>query len=383
MYLKEKTAEIKAAGHGVSMVHMTKEKMEKIVVPYPPLTEQSRIVTRVEDLMRLCDALQAKARLEATQHAQLVATLLGTLTAASRAGGPDASASTPGEPADPLHARWQRVAPHFDLLLDRPEAVDALEQTILQLAVRGHLVPQDPQDEPASALLKKIRAEKDKLIAEGKIKRDKPLPPIADGEKPFDLPQGWEWVRLGSLTSLVTSGSRSWKDYYAEEGATFIRSQDIKYDRLEFDERAFVKLPSGTEGVRTQVCLCDVLITITGANVGKAAVVSELITEAYVSQHVALVRLQNARLVDYLHLWLVSEHEGRKLLLMSSYGAKPGLNLQNINDLLVPLPPLAEQSRIVARVASLRALWLELRQRLTTARTQQALLAQALVQEAA
>ena len=383
MYLKEKTAEIKAAGHGVSMVHMTKEKMEKIVVPYPPLTEQSRIVTRVEDLMRLCDALQAKARLEATQHAQLVATLLGTLTAASRAGGPDASASTPGEPADPLHARWLRVAPHFDLLLDRPEAVDALEQTILQLAVRGHLVPQDPQDEPASALLKKIRAEKDKLIAEGKIKRDKPLPPIADGEKPFDLPQGWEWVRLGSLTSLVTSGSRSWKDYYAEEGATFIRSQDIKYDRLEFDERAFVKLPSGTEGVRTQVCLCDVLITITGANVGKAAVVSELITEAYVSQHVALVRLQNARLVDYLHLWLVSEHEGRKLLLMSSYGAKPGLNLQNINDLLVPLPPLAEQSRIVARVASLRALWLELRQRLTTARTQQALLAQALVQEAA
>lgn len=365
-FLAEKTAEIKAAGHGVSMVHMTKEKMEKIVVPYPPLAEQSRIVTRVEELMRLCDALEATGRLEAAQHAQLVSTLLGTLTASA----------TPDELAD----NWQRVAQHFDLLLDRPEAIDALEQTLLQLAVCGLLVPQDPADEPASVLLQKIRAEKDRLIAEGKIKRDKPLPPITDEEKPFELPVGWEWVRLGALASLVTSGSRSWKDFYAEEGATFIRSQDIKYDRLEFDERAFVKLPVGTEGVRTQVQLHDVLVTITGANVGKAAVVSEPISEAYVSQHVALVRMLDASLVSCLHLWLVSEYEGRRLLLMSSYGAKPGLNLQNINDLPVPLPPLAEQSRIVTRVTALRRLCADLRQRLAEREAVQARLAEALVE---
>jgi hypothetical protein len=149
--------------------------------PLPPLAEQSRIVTRVEELMRLCDALEAKGQLEAAQHAQLVSTLLGTLTAST----------TPEELAD----NWQRVAQHFDLLLDRPEAIDALEQTLLQLAVRGLLVPQDPTDEPASALLQKIRAEKDRLIATGQIKRDKPLPPITDEEKPFELPVGWEWVR--------------------------------------------------------------------------------------------------------------------------------------------------------------------------------------------
>jgi type I restriction enzyme S subunit len=185
------------------------------------------------------------------------------------------------------------------------------------------------------------------------------------------------------VISLVTSGSRSWKDFYATEGATFIRSQDIKFDRLQFDERAFVKLPPGAEGSRTQVFLQDLLITITGANVGKAAVVMLPIPEAYVSQHVALVRLMDVSMVDYLHLWLVGEHGGRRLLLMSSYGAKPGLNLQNIIDLLVPVPPLAEQSRIVTRVVGLRALCADLRQRLTTARNQQALLAEGLLKKVA
>ena len=144
-----------------------------------------------------------------------------------------------------------------------------------------------------------------------------------------------------------------------------------------------MKLPVGTEGVRTQVQLHDVLVTITGANVGKAAVVSEPISEAYVSQHVALVRMFDASLVSCLHLWLVSEYEGRKLLLMSSYGAKPGLNLQNINDLPVPLPPPAEQSRIVTRVTALRRLCADLRQRLAEREAVQARLAEALVQEVA
>ena len=359
---------IHAHSMGTTVHTLTIVRADAVPIPLPPVLEQSRIVTRVAELMQLCDALEASGQLEAQQHAQLVGTLLGTLT----------QSETP----EALNEAWQRIATHFDLLLDRPEAVDALEQTILQLAVRGLLAPQDPTDEPASVLLQKIRTEKDHLIAQGKIKRDKPLPPITDEEKPFELPQGWEWVSLGFLTSLITSGSRSWKDFYSVEGATFIRSQDIKYDRLEFDERAYVKLPIGTEGVRTQVRLHDVLITITGANVGKAAVVSQSMDEAYVSQHVALVRLYDIRLVDYLHLWLVSEGEGRKLLLMSSYGAKPGLNLQNINDLLVPLPPIAEQFRIVTRVNELRSHCADLRQRLAALQRGQKQLATALIENA-
>lgn len=367
-FLLDKTAEIKAAGHGISMAHMTKEKMEKLVVAYPPLAEQSRIVTRVEELMCLCDAVEEKGRLEHTQHQQLLQALLDSLTQT--------------QSAQELARHWQRLAQHFDLLIDRPEAVDALEQTILQLAVRGLLVEQDASDEPASELLKKIRVEKNRLIAEGKIKKDKPLSGVGANDPPFESPKEWLWVRLGAMTSLVTSGSRSWKDFYAHEGATFIRSQDIKYDRLEFDERAYVKLPANTEGLRTQVQKNDLLITITGANVGKAAAIKDSISEAYVSQHVALVRLLKEGLVNYLHLWLVSEQEGRKLLLASSYGAKPGLNLQNINDLQVPLPPLAEQSRIVARVTELRTLCQQLRDKLTQARSTQTQLAQAWVEQA-
>ena len=167
-------------------------RSEAYVIPVaiPPLAEQSRIVARVEQLMAVCDALEAKGKLEAEQHARLVGSLFDSLANS--------------ESAHALAENWQRIATHFDLLLDRPAAVNALEQTILQLAVRGLLVPQDPADEPASALLQKIRAEKDRLIATGKLKRDKPLPPISDEEKPFELPQWWEWVRLGQVIELVS-----------------------------------------------------------------------------------------------------------------------------------------------------------------------------------
>lgn len=155
------------------------------IVALPPSAEQARIVARVDELMRLCDSLEAQGRLEAEQHARLLGTLLGTLT----------DSSTPEE----LAANWKRVADHFDLLLDRPEAVDAVEQTILQLAVRGLLVQQDPSDEPAAVLLVHVRAEKARLIAEGKIKRERPLPLIDAEAAPFVLPPGWAWARFPEL----------------------------------------------------------------------------------------------------------------------------------------------------------------------------------------
>ena len=150
-FLLEKTAEIKAAGHGVSMIHMTKEKMEKILVPVPPLAEQHRIVAKVDELMALCDRLEAEQADAESAHARLVETLLGTLTQSTEA-------------AD-LAANWQRLAEHFDTLFTTESALDALKQTILQLAVMGKLVPQDPNDEPASELLKRIANERARLEA--------------------------------------------------------------------------------------------------------------------------------------------------------------------------------------------------------------------------
>lgn len=345
--LQFKLSELQGTKAYTTVDHLSGGQIAHSVVALPPLAEQSRIVTRVEQLMRLCDALEAKGQLEAAQHAQLVQTLLGTLT----------SSGTPDELAD----NWQRVATHLDLLLDRPEAIDALEQTILQLATTGRLTEQHSSDLVSQASLNENLAE----------------------ESPFDLPATWVWATLGQLSALITSGSRGWKDFYADDGATFIRSQDIKYDRLEFDDRAFVKLPPGAEGIRTRVRLRDILITITGANVGKAAVVPDSVAEGYVSQHVALVRLLDPRVVEFLHLWLINEFGGRRLLLSSSYGAKPGLNLQNIKELPVPVPPLVEQVRIVARVESLRRLCADLRQRLIDRQTTQTRLAEALIDEVA
>ena len=134
---------LQGASVGSTMTNLNQRILMETVLAIPPLAEQARIVARVDELMRLCDALEAKGKLEAAQHAKLLEALLGALT----------GSGSPEELAD----NWQRVSMHFDLLLDRPEAVDALEQTILQLAVRGLLVPQDPSDEPACVLLQKIR----------------------------------------------------------------------------------------------------------------------------------------------------------------------------------------------------------------------------------
>ncbi|MFZ2307777.1 MAG: restriction endonuclease subunit S [Rhodoferax sp.] len=362
-FLAEKTAEIKAAGHGVSMIHMTKEKMEKIVVPYPPLAEQSRIVTRAEELMRLCDALEAKGQLAATAHVQLVSTLLTTLT----------DSETPAQLTD----NWHRIATHFDLLLDLPEAVDALEQTILQLAVRGLLVPQDPQDEPASELLKKIRAEKDKLIAEGKIKRDKPLLPIEE-EVPFVLPHGWCWARFPELGEFGRGKS---KHRPRNDPALF---NPPKYPLIQTGEVSRAKgvvqevhsyysdLGLAQSRMWPKGTLC---ITI-AANIAESAVLG--FDSCFPDSVVGFVPADAMGNVEYFLLFV--ETARADLLAFAPATAQKNINLEILSSLLIPVPPLNELTRIVTRVAQLRRLCADLRQRLSASQSTQAHLAEALVQ---
>ncbi|EPM8444303.1 restriction endonuclease subunit S [Citrobacter freundii] len=312
------------------------------MTPFPPQKEQERINNKVAELMSLCDQLEQHSLTSLDAHQQLVETLLTTLTDSQN--------------ADELAENWARISEHFDTLFTTEASIDALKQTILQLAVMGKLVIQDPNDEPASELLKRIAQEKAQLVKDGKIKKQKPLPPISDEEKMFTLPTGWEWVRIGDLCELVTSGSRGWNQFYSDAGSIFIRSQDIKFDRLEFDNRAYVSLPSNAEGTRTRVEFGDLLMTITGGNVAKVAIIEINLDDAYVSQHVALIRLINKTINRYLHVWLTCEHGGRKHLLDLSYGAKPGLNLKNINDLLIPFPPQKQQERILKKVDNLISL---------------------------
>lgn len=334
----------------------------------PPLAEQSRIVTRVESLMRLCDALEAKGQLEATQHAQLVSTLLGTLT----------TSATPKE----LAAHWQRVAQHFDLLLDRPEAIDALEQTLLQLAVRGLLVPQNPTGEPASVLLQKIRTEKDRLIAEGKIKRDKPLPPIADEEKPFELPVGWEWVRINDLAEVQGGIQKTQLRRPIQQHFPYLRVANVQRDALLLKEIKRFELTLD-ELEKWRLITGDLLIVEGNGSadeIGRCAVWDGSIDPCVYQNHLIRMRCFQQATMVFAKLFLNSPSgmDEMKHLAITTSGLY-SLSVGKIRNFAIPLPPLAEQSRIVVRVTELRRLCANLRQRLAERQSVQARLAEALV----
>jgi type I restriction enzyme, S subunit len=171
------------------------------------------------------------------------------------------------------------------------------------------------------------------------------------------LPEGWVLTTLGDLSDYVTSGSRDWSKYYSDRGALFIRTQDINKNRLAtLDDIARVALPKQAEGKRTLVMQGDLLITITGANVGKCAYVDSSLQEAYVSQSVALVRLAEGFSGSFIHRHLISPSSDgeRTPLQRSAYGVgRPVLNLDNVRDTPIGLAPLKEQERLVARIDTL------------------------------
>lgn len=173
----------------------------------------------------------------------------------------------------------------------------------------------------------------------------------AFGGKLISTKSKWQETSLGDLTSLVTSGSRGWAKYYADIGDIFIRAQNLKYDRLDLTEKAYVDIPNKTEGTRTQIQKNDLLITITGANVTKSALIKRDIGTAYVSQHVALCRPTEEVFPAFLYWFVVSEAAGRKQLNESAYGAgKPGLNLQNIKSVKLSIPSYEEQISVVEAI---------------------------------
>lgn len=165
------------------------------------------------------------------------------------------------------------------------------------------------------------------------------------------LPKTWHVTTSGEICEYITSGSRDWKSYYSDQGPLFIRTQDINQDRLDLSETAHVDLPKKVEGKRSRVQAGDLLVTITGANVGKVALVPDGIPEAYVSQSVGLMRFKDKRNGPYLHYYLQSDQAGRKRVLDLVYGiGRPVLSLQNLRDIPISLPPLPEQRRIVAEI---------------------------------
>lgn len=353
---------------GTSVPALSQGVLQEIPVLLPNPNEQHRIVAKVDELMALCDQLEQQHSNAQQAHETLVNILLSTLTQSQN--------------ASEFQNNWQRIAAHFDTLFTTQASIDTLKQTLLQLAVMGKLVPQDPNDEPASELLKRIQAEKAQLIAEGKLKKEKPLAPISEDEKPFALPKGWEWVRLISLSELITSGSRDWAQYLAPIGAKFVTMGNLSKGsyELRLDNMRYVIPPPNGEGSRTKLEQDDILVSITG-DVGNLGRIPKNFGEAYINQHTALVRLlplcRNKFFPEVFRSPLASKQFNEP-----QRGVKNSFRLTDLEELLLPLAPFAEQHRIVVKVDELMALCDQLNTCIQQASQQQQVIADALVAQA-
>ena len=276
-------------------------------VPLPPLAEQRRIVARLEELMPLIDAYDAEER------------------------------------------RLSALETEF------PEQ---LRRSLLQYAVEGKLVEQRPEEGTARELLAEIAAERERLIREGKMKRSKPLAPVSPDEVPFEIPKSWEWVRLGDLVSKIGSGSTptGGKAIYLKTGIPFIRSQNVYNDGLRLDDVAYISAEINLKMSGTVVHPKDILLNITGASIGRCALVPDNFVQGNVNQHVLILRPVLTDVREYLHRYITSPVFQNRIMDEQIGVSREGISAEKLKKFIIPLPPLAEQRRIVARLEELMPL---------------------------
>ncbi|MCE5211524.1 MAG: restriction endonuclease subunit S [Deltaproteobacteria bacterium] len=329
-----------------------------LLIPVPPLAEQHRIVAKVDELMDLCDQLEQQQSYCDAAHQRLVEVMLATLTSATN--------------QDEFVDAWHRIANHFDVLFTTEQSVDQLKQIILQLAVMGKLVSQEPKDEPASVLLEKIAKEKARLIKEGKVKKQDRLLKITDDEKPFEIPHGWVWVRFGEVVNFKSDLVNP-NDY-------------LDWDQIAPDsiEKGTGKLlfrrtvaESGVKGPNNKFCTGQILYSKIRPSLSKAIVAAfDGLCSADMYPLDPMIDSQFL-LKDILsNTFLVQVRIAENRVKM------PKLNIQSLSNIIIPIPPLAEQNRIVAKVDELMAVCDTFAERIKDAQTTQVQLADAIVEQA-
>lgn len=331
-------------------------------VPLPPLPEQLRVVYKLNELMSLCDQLEQKSEASLAAHQTLVETLLATLTESADSG--------------ELAQNWARLAQHFDSLFTTQSSIDALKQTILQLAVMGKLVPQDPDDEPASVLLERIKAEKARLVKEGKIKKPKPLPEITDDEKPFELPEGWKWERLGAVGYTQTGGTpnKARPELFGAD-IPFIKPGDITENGVVYDNEGLSSLGANTLG---RMAPENSILMVCIGTIGKCNFINRLC--AFNQQINSITPY--IPICGFLYRAMSCSYFQKLAWANSSSTTIAILNKGKWDMLPVPLPPSTEQHRIVAKVDELMSLCDQFSARLQASQTTQLHLAEALVEGA-
>lgn len=340
------------------------------VTPIPPFKAQQRIEAKVDELMALCDQLEQQSESQLAAHQTLVESLLSTLTDSVN--------------ADELAQNWARLAAHFDTLFTTEASIDALKQTILQLAVMGKLVPQDPADEPASVLLERIATEKARLVKEKKIKKEKPLPAISEDEKSFELPHGWEWCRLGSLMPQFQNGASSRGDNGGTP-ITVLRLADIKDWKVSLVDTRELSIYYKSIDKYLLEKGDTLIIRVNGSSdiVGRFIGCDESYDAIYCDHFIRMRFLIEVFNTRYLSLLGSSNIVRAKIadLFVSTAGQKT-VNQGHISSIVLPLPSITEQHRIVAKVDELMTICDQLKSRLQTSQQTQLALAESLVEGA-
>ena len=270
--------------------------LENKLFPLPPLAEQKRIVAKIEELL---------PKVEAYGKAQ--------------------------ESLDKLNE----------------ELPEKLKKSVLQEAIEGRLVTQDPNDEPASVLLDKIRKEKARLVKEGKLKKkDLEETPIEENEIPFKIPESWEWCKLGTIAALI--GGFAFKSHeYTSSGSRVIRISDITENG--FINKNVVRFPFTDKLSQYVILKGDILMAMTGGTVGKSLYVKYLPEETMLlNQRVALIR-PNIVFTDYIDYVIKSQHI-QGIITEAKNSTNDNISMGDLYNFPIPLPPLAEQKRIVAKV---------------------------------
>ena len=223
---------------------------------------------------------------------------------------------------------------------------EQLRNSLLQEAISGRLVPQDPNDEPASVLLEKIRDEKARLIKEGKLKKEKPSAPITDDEKPFEIPASWEWVRFGEYMDIIGGYAFPSDSIKGNEGPRVIRISDIS--EKGFVDKSVVRYKGKTIPEAYRIALNDILIAMTGGTVGKSLLVSNLPEEMYLNQRVAMIRniWFNIKYIDTV----IKAPHIKEIINERKNSTNDNISMVDIKNFMLPLPPLAEQKRSVAKL---------------------------------
>ena len=234
------------------------------------------------------------------------------------------------------------------------ELINKLRSSILSDAVSGKLIPQDPNDESAEFLLEKIKAEKEKLIKEGKIKKQKPLPPISEDEIPYELPNGWVWCRLDDICKLITDGAHH-TPTYLESGIPFLSVKDVSSGKIDFSNTRYISSKEHEElKKRCNPEINDILLT----KVGTTGIAVKIDTEKEFSIFVSIALLKTFPVIinsDYLEIMINSPIVKQQSDDNTQGIGNKNLVLRLIKNFIVPLPPLEEQKRIVEKVEKLMA----------------------------